>query len=87
MRERKRDEQQPDPEHEPGFVRVPEGADRGHHAVLLVAARRRHEHADAEVVAVEHHVGKDRQAHQHGKDDRQVDHEDPFPARWVITTM
>ena len=33
---------------------------------------RRHQHADAEVVAVEHHVGEDRDAHQHGEDERQV---------------
>jgi hypothetical protein len=68
-----RDQQQADAEHQPGLVRVPERPDRGHHAVLLVAARRRHQHAHAEVVAVEHHVGEDRRAHQNGEDDRQVD--------------
>jgi hypothetical protein len=73
MRDRERHQQQADAEHQPGLVRIPERADRGHHAVLLVALRRGHQHADAEVVAVEHHVGEDRRAHQHREHDRQID--------------
>jgi hypothetical protein len=52
-----------------------------------------HQHADAEVVAVEHHVGEDRHAHQRGEDERQVDAHArpspalPFPARCVSVTM
>ena len=47
----------------------------------------RHQHAHAEVVAVQHHVGEDRRAHQDGENDRQVHYCAPFPDRCVITTM
>ena len=40
---------------------------------LLARVGRRHQHADAEVVAVEHDVGEDRHAHQRGEDERQVE--------------
>ena len=64
-------EEQADAEHQPGFVRVPERADRADHQILLGALGAGHQHAHAEVVAVEHHVGEDRDPHQRGEDERQ----------------
>ena len=81
VRHRERDQQQSHAEHEPGLVRVPEGRDRRDHHALFVGVARGHEHADAEVVAVQHDVGEDRRAHQHGEHERQVERHAGVPAR------
>ena len=85
MRHREGDEQEADAQHQPGLVRVPERRHRRHHQLLLLAAGRRHQHGDAEVVAVEQHVGEDGEAHQRGEDQRQI--HQPFRLKWVSVTI
>ena len=84
-----RDEQNADAEDKPRFVRIPERADRRDHHVLFRRRCSGHQHADAEVVAVEHDVEQDREAHQATKDERQIQSHvwEPLRARWVSTTM
>jgi hypothetical protein len=55
VRSGERSEEDAHAQHEPGLVGVPEGPDRGDHHRLLVFGRGRHQHADAEVEAVEQH--------------------------------
>ncbi len=103
VRDGKRDQQQSDAQHQPGFVRVPERPDGRDHDVLLARIRSRHQHADAKVVAVQNDVGQNRRAHEQGENDRQVEchaaascgeraglvtaEPPPLPARWVSTTI
>jgi hypothetical protein len=70
VRQRKGDQQQPDSQHQPGLVGVPERTDRRDHRVLLGILRRGKQDADAQVEAVEDDVDQDREAHQPGEDQR-----------------
>ena len=64
----KGDQQQPDRQHQPGLVGVPERADRRDHDVLLGIVGGGEQDADAEVEAVEHDIDQDGEAHQAGED-------------------
>jgi hypothetical protein len=67
----KRYQQDADAEHEPCFVRIPEGADRCDHRILLGRGAERQQHADAEIVAVEDHIEQQRDPHDGHEDERQ----------------
>ena len=86
VRHGERDEEEPDTEDEPRLVRIPEGRDRADHQLLLLASGGGHQHADAEVVAVEQHVEQDREAHQRREDEHEV-HQLPLRDMCVSVTM
>ena len=62
-------EQNTDAQHQPGFIGIPERAYAGDHGVLVVFAGTAHQHAHAQVVAVQNHIGQHGQAHHDQKDD------------------
>src|SRR5690606_17415331 len=62
-------------QHQPGFVPVPLRRHRVHrHRATLLLAEHREENADAEIEAVEQHVGEHGDGKQHHPDERQVHH-------------
>src|SRR5882762_183648 len=73
-------------EHQPGFVCIPEGADRGHHHVLLLARGQRQQDPHSEVETVEDDVGEYGKTHQRHEDQRQIElhgyHRSCAPAGW-----
>jgi len=66
LREGKGDKQQPDGQHQPGLVGIPERADRGDHPVLVLACQPGQD-ADTEIVSVKDNIEQDRGTHQPDK--------------------
>ena len=71
LRLREGDQQQAHGQDQPGLVGIPERSDRRDHAVAVGLRRHRGQQADAQVVAVQHHVEQQRHAHQGHEDHRQ----------------
>src|SRR5882672_460900 len=83
---RERHQQDSHTEHQPGFVCVPEGTDRSHHHVLLLARGQRQQDSHSEVETVEDDVGEDGKPHQHHEDQGQIELHSGYdpcaPAGW-----
>ena len=73
MGRRKGDQQQAHGHHQPCFVCVPEGPDRGDHPVLFGLCAKGREDTHAQIEPVQHHIDQDRQPHQRGKNHGQPD--------------
>ena len=61
-------------EHQPGFIAIPDGGDGIHHHVAVMAfLGKRKEDADAEIEAVEDHIGENREGDEAGPDEWKID--------------